>query len=130
MTADGKQEAPAPAQAGTPAPSDTLMRTTLVGRDTPGDSPPSTTPAPAAPAAPLVGKTLGKHLVTSQLGEGGMGVVFKGYDRLIDREVAIKVLADHLANNLTALGRFLSEARAVGKLTHPNVVALYEVCQE
>jgi urea transport system substrate-binding protein len=59
-----------------------------------------------------------------------MGVVLKARDRLIERDVAIKVLADHWAADSSALGRFLAEARAAGKLSHPNVTAIYEICQE
>jgi ABC-type branched-subunit amino acid transport system substrate-binding protein len=58
-----------------------------------------------------------------------MGVVLKAHDPLIERDVAIKVLADHLATNAAALGRFLAEARSAGKVNHPNVVAIYEICQ-
>ena len=81
-------------------------------------------------AATWVGRTLGKYRVTSVLGRGGMGVVLKAHDPTIDRDVAIKVLAEHLAADATALGRFLAEARAVGKLNHANVMAIYEICQE
>jgi ABC-type branched-subunit amino acid transport system substrate-binding protein/tRNA A-37 threonylcarbamoyl transferase component Bud32 len=59
-----------------------------------------------------------------------MGVVLKARDPLIERDVAIKVIADHLAADATALGRFLAEAKAAGKITHPNVVAIYEICQQ
>ncbi len=81
-------------------------------------------------ALPWVGSTLGKYRVTDVLGQGGMGVVLKGRDPLIERDVAIKVLADHLATDEPALGRFLAEAKAVGKFSHPNVVAIHEICQE
>src|SRR5262249_8317706 len=77
-----------------------------------------------------VGKTLGKYRILNVLGQGAMGVVLKARDPLIERDVAIKVLADHLAVDVTALGRFLAEAKAVGKLNHPNVMAIYEICQE
>ena len=59
-----------------------------------------------------------------------MGVVLKARDSMIERDVAIKVLADHLATDATALGRFLAEAKAAGRLNHPNVMAIYEICQE
>jgi urea transport system substrate-binding protein len=73
---------------------------------------------------------LGKYRVTGVLGQGGMAVVLKAHDPAIERDVAIKVLADHTVSNATALGRFLAEARAAGKFNHPNVVAIYEVCEE
>ena len=74
-----------------------------------------------------MGKTLGNYQVTSTLGRGAMGVVLKAHDPLIERDVAIKLLADHLAADATALGRFLAEAKAAGKINHPNVVAIYEI---
>src|SRR5262249_50244950 len=72
------------------------------------------------------GKTLGKYQVTSVLGRGAMGMVLKARDPLIERDVAIKVLADHLAADATALGRFLEEAKSAGKINHPKLGALYE----
>jgi urea transport system substrate-binding protein len=59
-----------------------------------------------------------------------MGVVLKARDPMIERDVAIKMLADHLAADATALGRLLSEAKSAGKINHPNVVAIYEICQQ
>jgi urea transport system substrate-binding protein len=59
-----------------------------------------------------------------------MGVVYKAHDPLIDRDVAIKVLAADMAANEVAVHRFLAEARAAGKLNHRNAVAIYEVGEE
>ena len=87
-------------------------------------------PVTAEPGQAWEGKSLGKYQVLSVLGQGGMGVVVKAHDPMIQRDVAIKVLAEHLSADETALGRFLAEARAAGKLNHPNVAAIYEVCQE
>jgi ABC-type branched-subunit amino acid transport system substrate-binding protein/tRNA A-37 threonylcarbamoyl transferase component Bud32 len=96
-----------------------------------GTAAPSSAPAAAGGgAADWVGKALGKYPVTGVLGAGGMGVVLKARDPLIERDVAIKVLADSLAANEAARGRFLAEARAAGRINHPNVVAIYEICQE
>ncbi len=78
----------------------------------------------------LLGKFLGKYQVTGLLGQGGMGVVLKAHDPTIERDVAIKVLGINLSTDATALGRFLAEAKAAGKLNHPNVIAIYEVCQQ
>lgn len=80
--------------------------------------------------AQWVGKTLGKFEITRLLGQGGMGVVFKARDPLIDRNVAIKLLSPHLADDETSLQRFLAEAKAVGKLSHPNVCAIYGIYRE
>lgn len=76
-----------------------------------------------------VGSYLGKYLIKSFLGQGGMGVVYRGFDPLVERDVALKVLPPGLSSNSTALQRFVSEARAVGKLIHPNATALYEIGQ-
>ena len=77
-----------------------------------------------------VGKKLGKYEIAGVLGQGAMGVVLKAHDPLIDRDVAIKILHGDMAGDPLALDRFLAEARAAGKLNHPNVIAIYEICQE
>ena len=59
-----------------------------------------------------------------------MGVVYRGRDEVIERDVAIKVLSPELASDPTPRARFLSEARAAGRLNHPNVVALYDVGEQ
>jgi serine/threonine protein kinase len=76
-----------------------------------------------------VGEYMGKYQIKGLLGKGGMGVVYRGFDPLIEREVALKVLPPDLSSCSAALQRFIGEARAVGKLMHPNTVALYEVGQ-
>ncbi len=88
--------------------------------------------APAERAGPrfAVGAILGKYRVVAFLGRGGMGEVYRGYDPLADRDVAIKVLSAETMTDADMSRRFLAEARAVGKLNHPNSVALYEVGEE
>ncbi len=92
--------------------------------------PPGAANTPDASAQSWIGKTIGKYEVTSVLGVGAMGVVLKARDPLIERDVAIKVLAGQLAAEPTSLERFLLEAKAAGKINHPNVVAIYEICQQ
>jgi serine/threonine protein kinase/tetratricopeptide (TPR) repeat protein len=106
-----------------------LHETAFVPPDTPPNAPPQP-PWTAGPAQDWVGRSLGKYRVTGVLGQGGMGVVLKAHDPMIERDVAIKVLTGHLASDATALARFLAEARAAGKLNHPNVIAIYEILQE
>src|ERR1700722_18103332 len=77
-----------------------------------------------------LGKSLGKYQVIGFLGQGAAGVVLKAHDPTIERDVAIKVLAGHLAADAAALTRFVGEAKAAGKLNHPNVTAIYEICEE
>ena len=74
-----------------------------------------------------IGGTIGKYEIRSQLGAGGMGAVYLAFDTLIEREVAIKVLSQEVANSTVALQRFLQEARSIGRLNNPNVVSIYEI---
>src|SRR5262245_31378418 len=70
----------------------------------------------------LVGRTLDGHYeVMTLIGAGGMGEVYRARDTRLHREVAIKVLPEHLAQNTEALARFQREARAVATLSHPNI---------
>ena len=73
------------------------------------------------------GTRLASYEVLSALGAGGMGEVYCARDTRLGREVAIKVIAASLAADSTALARFEQEARAVAALSHPNIVALYDV---
>ena len=61
------------------------------------------------------------------IGQGGMGVVFKGFDRELHRTVAIKLMSPHLAHNATARKRFEREARAAAAVVHPNVIPIHGV---
>ena len=83
-----------------------------------------------APHEQWVGRRLGKYEITALLGVGGMGVVLKGHDPSIERDVAIKVLPADLSADEASLNRFLAEAKSAGKLNHPNAVTIYEVGQE
>lgn len=70
--------------------------------------------------------TIGRYIVLRLLGEGAMGQVFAAYDMQLDRKVAVKVLrADAVSANVRE--RTLREAKALAKLSHPNVVQVYEV---
>src|SRR5262245_18340926 len=73
------------------------------------------------------GSYLGPYKIGSLLGAGGMGQVYRAHDPRLDREVAIKVLAPALANDEKALARFEREAMTVARLTHPNILAVYEL---
>jgi serine/threonine-protein kinase len=67
--------------------------------------------------------------IIEKIGEGGMGVVFKGVHRTLERPVAIKRLAPHLSKNQNMLERFLKEARLQAKLAHPNVVNIFDLLE-
>ncbi len=71
--------------------------------------------------------SLGGYDVEKEIGRGGMGVVFKAYDRELNRILAIKVLAPWLAQNGAARQRFAREARAAAAVIHSNVVPIYGI---
>jgi len=72
---------------------------------------------------------LGRYQIISELGQGAMGVVYKARDPLIDREVAIKTINLSLAQEEREEyeARFYQEAKAAGRLSHPNIVTIYDV---
>ena len=79
------------------------------------------------PSHPEMLGRLGRYEIERWLGSGGMGVVFKGFDTELNRPVAIKVLALHLAGNGAARQRFAREARAAAAVVHEHVVAIHDV---
>ncbi len=74
----------------------------------------------------LVGRRLGRYEVVAFLGAGGMGSVYRGRDLELDREVAIKVVAESFRDDPERLHRFDREIRAVARLSHPNVVEIHD----
>ena len=76
------------------------------------------------------GTRLGAYEILAPLGAGGMGEVYRGKDTRLGREVAIKVVSERLTNDSNALARLQREARAVASLSHPNIVALYDIGSE
>jgi Tol biopolymer transport system component len=76
------------------------------------------------------GSRLGPYEVVAPLGAGGMGEVYRARDSRLGRDVALKVLPERLANDPDALARFEREARAVAALSHPHIVALFDIGRE
>ncbi len=75
------------------------------------------------------GDTLGNYLILSKLGEGGMGMVYKAHDPVLDRMVALKIISPHLFRNQEYLERFRVEAQAQARLNSPNIVTLHSMFQ-
>jgi dipeptidyl aminopeptidase/acylaminoacyl peptidase len=69
---------------------------------------------------------LGPYEILAPLGAGGMGEVYRARDHKLDRDVALKVLPRELADDQSALDRFEREAKAVGALSHPNILAIHD----
>ena len=73
------------------------------------------------------GSRLAQYEVTGQLGSGGMGEVYRARDLRLARDVAIKVMADHIAADAGMRERFETEARAVAALSHPSIMSIHEL---
>jgi serine/threonine-protein kinase len=76
-----------------------------------------------------VGQTIGNYVIRSQLGEGGMGMVYLAEHPLIGKRVAIKVIHPDLARNPDTVSRFFTEAQAVNRIGHPNIVDITDFGQ-
>ena len=77
-----------------------------------------------------LGARLGPYEIGEMIGRGGMGEVYRATDTRLGREVAVKVLSPHLADDPASLARFRREARAVAALSHTNIVAVFDVGSE
>ena len=75
------------------------------------------------------GTIIGSYEIVSELGRGGMAVVYKAYQRSLERHVALKLLADFLAHDASFVERFLREAKIAARLNHPNIVTIFEVSE-
>lgn len=78
----------------------------------------------------MLGKVLvNRYRIDAELGKGGMGIVYRGYDQLLDREVAVKLISN-AGLGTEGRARLLVEARAAARLNHPNIVTIYDAVDE
>jgi DNA-binding beta-propeller fold protein YncE/tRNA A-37 threonylcarbamoyl transferase component Bud32 len=81
-------------------------------------------------AEPAIGSTLGGYRVDALIARGGMGIVYRATHLALERQVALKVIARHLADDDSFRERFLRESRLAARLDHPSVVPVYDAREE
>src|SRR5712672_1235440 len=84
-------------------------------------------PCTARSCQPMIGQLLGHYRVLEKIGSGGMGEVFRARDERLGRDVALKLIRPASGSNPDHLRRFEQEARAAASLSHPNILAIYDV---
>ena len=77
----------------------------------------------------MIGRTLGQYHILEEIGRGGMAVVYRAHQPTLERQVAIKVLPRELSFDQEFVERFIREARAAARLSHPNIVTIHDVGQ-
>src|SRR5260370_16755848 len=78
----------------------------------------------------LAGQSLGGYVLEKELGRGSMGMVYRGKQIALGREVAIKVLPQSLAQDPSYVARFIREAQIIAGLNHPHIVQIYNAGQQ
>jgi serine/threonine protein kinase len=74
----------------------------------------------------VIGQTVGRYRIEEEIGAGGMGVVYRGYDNKLKREIAVKVLAPGTLDDPAARKRFRNEALILSRLNHPSIQTIYD----
>jgi len=103
---------------------------TTISKRPPVSLSPSLSPYPDDVARQLTGQRLGHFDLREAVGGGGMGVVFRAYDTLLDRDVALKVLARDLSADTDVVRRFKNEAQSAARLDHENIARVYLVGED
>jgi serine/threonine protein kinase len=88
------------------------------------------TDQPEPKSAPLVKELsgrIGKYQIVRVIGKGAMGMVYLAHDTILERDVALKVMVSQIADDPELIQRFSREAKAVAKMTHPNVVTVFDL---
>jgi serine/threonine-protein kinase len=75
----------------------------------------------------MIGQQIGQYRIVALIGAGGMGVVYRGRDTKLERDVAIKVLPPELLTDPERRARFEREARLLASLSHPHIAAIYDI---
>ncbi|HAV63074.1 MAG TPA: hypothetical protein DCY13_12010 [Verrucomicrobiales bacterium] len=94
------------------------------------DTRPFKQPADATQPQPLLGRTLKQYRLDSILGQGGMGVVYRAHDQKLQRPVALKLLTPEVIGDPNRRKRFLLEARAAARVSHPAIAQVHDVDEE
>ena len=79
----------------------------------------------------LEGSVIGnRYEILEKIGNGGMATVYKALDKILNRYVAVKILREEFTTDEEFIKRFNAEAQSAARLTHPNIVSVYDVGQE
>src|SRR5579864_6055813 len=78
----------------------------------------------------MIGLKISHYSIQAELGRGGMGVVYRAHDEVLQRDVALKVLSGEILGHRERRERILAEARAASALNHPGITTIYEVAEE
>jgi len=78
----------------------------------------------------MIGKTLGAYQIISELGRGGMAVVYRAFQPSLNRYVALKVLPEYFQHDPEFVARFKQEAQAAAQLSHPNIVVIHDIGEQ
>ena len=81
----------------------------------------------SAPVVRELSGRIGKYEIVRPLGKGAMGMVYLAHDTVLERDVALKVMVAQIADDPELIQRFSREAKAVAKMTHPNVVTVFDL---